>query len=122
GAVRDDALGVRGGAAPVRGDELRGLRLEDLERLVEVFIIAKGEPMRRRLDARPFQRSALDDVDGDVELPERGLDAGEVYLAIALRGMRIARPQQRALHEYRQGKGRPGGEPPQAQVCPRTSQ
>src|SRR5262249_58658650 len=72
-------------------------------------------------DARPFQRSALDDVDGDVELPERRLDAGEVYLAVALRGMRIARPQQRALHEHRQIKGRPGGELTQVQIAPITS-
>src|SRR5262249_15413473 len=72
----------------------------------EVFIIAKREPMRRRLDARPFERSALDDIDGNVEFPECSLDARQVYLAIALRTMGIARPQQRALHEHRQIKGR----------------
>src|SRR5262249_57370648 len=84
-ALHHDALGVRRADAPLLRDELHGLRLENLERLVEAFIVAKGEPMRRRLDARPFERSPLDHVDGDVELPERGLDAREVYLAIALR-------------------------------------
>src|SRR5262249_38532501 len=98
--------------------ELHGLRLENLERLVEVFVIAKGEPVRRRLDARPFERSSLDHVDGNVELPERGLDAREVYLAIALRRMRVARPQQRALHEHRNVKRRPCRQLTQVQVAP----
>src|SRR5262249_58879751 len=84
-ALHHDALSVRRGDPPLLRDEFHGLRLEDVERFVEVFVIAKREPMRRRLDARPFQRSALDHVDGNVELPERGLDAGEVYLAIPLR-------------------------------------
>src|SRR5262249_4587434 len=112
------ALSVRRGDAPLLRDELHGLRLENLERLVEVFVIAEGEPMLRRLDAGPFERSTLDHVDGDVELPERGLDAREVYLAIALRGMRVARPQQRAVHEHRQVKRRSRGQLAQVQVAP----
>src|SRR5262249_45586630 len=120
-ALHHDALGVRLCDASLLRDELHGLRLENLERLVEVFIVAEGEPMRRRLDARPFERSAFDHVDGDVDLPERGLDAGEVYLAIALRGMRIARPQQRPLHEHGHVKGRPGGQLTQVQIAAVTS-
>src|SRR5262249_47624507 len=66
--LHHDALSVRRGDAPLLRDELHGLRLENLERLVEVFVVAEGEPMRRRLDAGPFERSALDHIDGDVEL------------------------------------------------------
>src|SRR5258707_15433219 len=116
--MHHDALGGGRGVAALLRDELHGLRLENLERLVEVFIVAEGEPVRRRLRAGPFERSALDHVDGDVELPERGLDAREVYLAIALRGVRIARPQQRALYEHREIKRRPGGQLTQVQITP----
>src|SRR5258708_27690465 len=81
-------------------------------------MVGEGARGGGRLRAGPFERSALDHVDGDVELPERGLDAREVYLAIALRGMRIARPQQRALYEHRQIKRRPGGQLTQVQIAP----
>src|SRR5262249_25396215 len=84
---------------------------------VEVFVVAEREPVRRRLDARPFERAALDDIDTDVELPERGLDAREVDLAVALRGMRVARPQQRALDEHRQIKARPRRQFAQIQIA-----
>ena len=96
--------------APLLGDEFGGLRLENVERFVEVLIIAEGEPMRRRLDAWPFERPALDDFHGNVELPERGLNSREVHLAVALRGMPVARPQQSTLHEHRHEKGGPGRE------------
>src|SRR5262249_50814076 len=116
-ALHHDALSVRRGDAPLLRDEFHGLRLEDVERFVEIFVIAKRKPMGRRLDARPFERWTFDDIDRDVELPERSLDAGEVYLAIALRGMRSARPQQRALHEHRHVEARSRGELAQVQIA-----
>ena len=82
-------------------EELDGLRLGLRPGLVQVLVEAHRDPGFRRLDAREVERLALDDFHRDVEFLVGGLDRGEVDFAVALAGVRIAGPQQRARHMHR---------------------
>src|SRR5205823_3077888 len=72
-----------------------------VKRLVQIAVDADGDPGILRLDAGPFDGHVFDDLDGDIHLLVRGLERGQIDLAVTLRRMRIACPQQRALDEYR---------------------
>ena len=80
--------------------ELRRFRLQHVERLVQVLVVAHRDPVGRRFDARPLQRLALEHVHGDVQLFEGRLHRGQIHLAVALAGVGVARPQQGAAHEH----------------------
>ncbi len=81
--------------------KIRGLALENVERLVEVAVDADRDPRVFRLDARPLELHVLEHFDRHAHLLVGGLERGQVDLAVALRGMGIAGPQQRALDEHR---------------------
>ncbi len=103
-------LGLRGRHVAQFADQLDRLRLGLVPGLVEVLVEAHADPGFRCLDAREIERLALDHLDRDVELLVGGLERGEVDLAVALRRVRIAGPQQRAPHEHRHVEGRAGHE------------
>ena len=70
------------------------LRFQYLERLVEIPVDADGDPGVFGLDARPLELGILENLHGNVHFLVGGLECGEVDLAVALRRVRIAGPQQ----------------------------
>ena len=91
-------------------EKLDRLRLGLRPGLVEIRVEPHRDPGFRRLDAREVERLALDDFHREVELLVGGLDRGEIHLAIALSGVRIAGPQQRSRHMDRHIERRAGDE------------
>ena len=81
--------------------KIRRLALENVERLVEIAVDADGDPRVLGLDARPLELHVLEHFDRHAHLLVGGLERREVDLAVALGGMRVAGPQQRALDEDR---------------------
>ena len=90
--------------------QARRLVLEDVERLVEIAVDPDSDERVLRLDARPLELHVLQHVDGDPHLLVGGFERGEVDLAVALRGVRIAGPQQRALDKHGDVERRAFGE------------
>src|SRR5216683_3911134 len=80
--------------------KIRRLAPEDVERLVEIAVDADRDPRVPGLDARPLELHVLEHLDRDAHLLVGGLERGQIDLAVALRGMGIPGPQQRALDEH----------------------
>ena len=102
-AIRDgrhQGFGLGSGDAALLGKEFDRLFLGLRPRLVEVLVHAHGDPGLRGLDAREIERTTFEHLNGDIELLVGRLDRGEVDLAVALAGMRIAGPQQRTRHPH----------------------
>src|SRR6516162_8602630 len=88
------------------GEEFRRLRFQQVPADVELLVIADRDPVRGGLDARPLELRSFQHFDRDVELLVRGLDGGEIDFAVALAGVTVAGPQQRALDEDRDVEAR----------------
>src|SRR5262249_13421642 len=99
------------------GEKFDGLRLDLIPCLVEILIKAHADPRRFGFDARKIEWLALDHLNGDVELLVGGLDRREVDFAVALPGMRVARPQQGTGHMDGHVERRPLGEVTNIQVA-----
>src|ERR1700674_3037779 len=97
--------------------EARRLALENVERLVEIAVDADRDPRVPGLDARPLELHVLEHFDRDAHLLVGGLERGQVDLAVALGGMGIAGPQQRALDEHRHVERRAFGEVADVQIA-----
>src|SRR6267154_1424069 len=110
GLLEHHRLSLGGRNVALLADQLEGLRPGLIPGLVEIRIEAHADPRLRGLDAGEIERLALDHLDRDVELLVGGLDRGEVDLAIALAGVRVAGPQQRAGYEHRHVERRAGRE------------
>ena len=73
--------------------------------LVQVLVEAEEDVMRLRLDARPLQLQVLADDGLDLHFLEGALQRGEVHLAVSLRAVRVAGPDEPALEEDRHEQG-----------------
>src|SRR3954468_9117250 len=75
------------------------------ERLHQILVEAHQDVVGLGLDAGPAQLHVLVDDGLQPDLLVRALQGGEVHLAVALRAVRVARPDQPALEEHRDVDG-----------------